>query len=96
MKKRTSVQLWQDTITPIAEYCAKTRGAKTAILKRMNTATPPSGGSPWNRQQVESYLNIDPAMRQEPRLGAGLALMQAANYVLLANAVSKIPKGGAK
>lgn len=69
--------MWHDTIDELAVACAKTPGLKARIIKRMNKETPREGGKPWNRQQVESYLNLDKAKRFEPRLGAGLALIQS-------------------
>ena len=86
MKKTNANQLWHNAINPIASHCDSTRGAKTAILARMNQASPPEDAKTWNRQQVDSYLHGDPHKRQEPRLGAGLALLEAGRFVMAEHA----------
>lgn len=80
--KLTPDQRWHTAIKPIAEFCADTKGAKAAIIKRMNRIAPQSTGRPWNRQQVESYLHADPNKRFEPRMGAWLALEASAHEVM--------------
>ncbi len=83
--KSTPANRWRRAIQPAIRFCARTPGAKSAIIAKLNRIAPPDHGRPWTRQQVESYLHADPARRHEPGAGAGLALMEAAGAVMLAS-----------
>lgn len=80
MKKSTHAR-WLAATNPIADYCARTPGAKQAIIARLNQIAPQPSG-PWVRQQVSAYLHPDPKKRMEPRTGIWLALAEAAKDVM--------------
>ena len=69
---------WLTAISQIAKACAKQPGHKAALIKKMDTIAPADTGKPWNRQQIDGWLHPDPKQRHEPRIGVGLALMEAA------------------
>jgi hypothetical protein len=73
---------WHAVIDPIAKFCTEAPGRKAAIIERMNLIAPADTGNPWSRQQVESYLHPNRENRYEPRLGAGLALLEAARQII--------------
>jgi len=72
----TADQAWHTAVQPIVDWCAATPNGKSKLRALMNEC-PPVKGKQWNRQQVDSYLHPDKRKRQEPRLGAGLAMMAA-------------------
>lgn len=80
--KATPSQRAAKAISPLAAWASRTAGSKAAIIETLNRIAPNDNGRKWNRQQVESYLHADPAKRHEPKLGAGLALIEAANLVM--------------
>lgn len=60
-------------IDPIAAHCHRTPGALAELVRQMNEMS----GVTWHRQQIETYLQAEPAKRIEPRLGMGLLLRKA-------------------
>lgn len=73
MKKNHPDQLYADFIGPIAGHCHRTPGLLAKMVRWMDHAT----GKTWHRQQIETYLHVDPARRKEPRIGMGLLLQRA-------------------
>lgn len=78
--KATPQQRYTRAITPLATF-AKKPGAKAAIMATLDKIAPNESGRPWNRQQVDAWLHPDPERRHEPKLGAGLALIEAVGRV---------------
>lgn len=85
--KRTPTARWHAALVPIVAHVKAHPEAKRELL-----ATLRRNGCPWARQQLDAYLCPVQSKRQEPRLGAGLALLEAAAEVMQ----SKQPKGQCK
>jgi len=82
--KATPQQRYDRVIAPLANF-ARTPAARAAILDTMNRIAPNDNGKPWRRQEIDVWLHPDPARRHEPRLGAGLALIEAVERVIEAS-----------
>lgn len=75
--KRTPAARYAAALAPILAYIKAHPEAKRELLAVLRR-----GGAPWARQQLDTYLRADARRRQEPRLGAGLALLEAAAEVM--------------
>lgn len=75
--KRTPTARWHAALSPIIAHIKVHPEAKRELLDILHR-----NGYPLARQQLNAYLTPVQGKRQEPRLGAGLALLEAAAEVM--------------
>ncbi len=78
LAKTASRNVYDVAIAGVIEQ-AKVRGFTTRLAARMGKIA----NAKFHRQHIELWLNPNPKLRTEPRYGAGMLMIHAAN--LLAN-----------